>query len=73
MWSIPNMVPLSPSELAKMWNVLKPFEFEQTHGAFLGQDVFDPNVKTRILESMKIQAKNATGHKNHEIMRETWP
>jgi hypothetical protein len=73
MWSIPNMVPLPPSELIKMWRAIRPFEFEQTHGAFMGQDVFDPKAKSRVLESMKIQIKGATGHDDHEIMEETWP
>ena len=73
MWSIPNMIPLAPSELLKIWNVLKPFEFEQTHGAFMGQDVFDPKVKERLLASMQIQAMYATGNKDRTILKEDWP
>ena len=72
MWSIPNMIPLPPSDLLKMWQALKPFHFEQTHGAFMGQDVIDPNVKKRILESMQIQAKYSTGSDKHELFKETW-
>ncbi len=73
MWSIPNMIPLPPSELLNVWRALKPFDFKQTHGAFLGQDVFDPNVKKRILESMQIQAKTSTGSEDGAICRENWP
>jgi glyoxylase-like metal-dependent hydrolase (beta-lactamase superfamily II) len=73
MWSIPDMIPLPPSELLKMWRAIRPFDFEQTHGAFLGQDVFDPKVKGRLLESMKIQVRGATGHDDHEIMAEKLP
>jgi hypothetical protein len=65
------MIPLPPSELMKMWRAIRPFEFEQTHGAFMGQDVFDPDVKRRMLASMQIQVKNATGHEDHEIMAES--
>ncbi|EME44129.1 hypothetical protein DOTSEDRAFT_71814 [Dothistroma septosporum NZE10] len=62
MWSIPNMIPLPPNEMLKMWQALKPFEFESTHGAFAGLDVRDKNVKGRVLESMKIQARNEGWH-----------
>jgi len=57
MWSIPNMIPLPPSELIKMWQALEDVEFESTHGAFVGMDVRDKKVKERVKESMKIQAK----------------
>lgn len=69
MWSIPNIIPLPPSELLNIWRAIEPFEFHQTHGAFIGQDIFDLDVKSRILESMKIQVKNSTGHTDHEIMK----
>ena len=58
MWSIPNLIPLPPNEIFKMWQALKPFDFESTHGAFAGLDVRDKNVKARVLESMKIQVRN---------------
>jgi hypothetical protein len=72
MWSIPNMIPLPPADLYKMWRALRPFEFEQTHGAFMGQDVYDPNVKGRILASMKIQVERGSGSRDHVIMAEAW-
>lgn len=51
------MIPLSPTELLKMWQALRPFEFESTHGAFVGTEVRDKNIKARVLESMKIQTR----------------
>lgn len=52
------MIPLPPSELRKMWEAMRPFDFESTHGAFVGTDVRDKNIKARVLESMKIQARS---------------
>ena len=72
MWSIPNMIPLPPFELSKMWKVLKQLDFESTHGAFVGTEVRDPKVKGRVLESMKIQGRGE-GHTDHEIFEESWP
>ena len=70
MWSIPNMIPLPPSEVMKMWKAIAPYEFEATHGAFLGMDVRRPDAKKAILESMKIQVK-FEGYENHSILNET--
>lgn len=72
MWSIPNMIPLPPAEMLRMWRALEPFDFHQTHGAFMRQDVGDPNVKGRVLESMKIQARNATGGERHKLAEVVW-
>lgn len=58
MWSIPNMIPVSPAEIAQMWKVLSGYEFKSTHGAFMGQDIEDVEIKTRVLESMQIQVRN---------------
>ncbi|KAK4498773.1 hypothetical protein PRZ48_009283 [Zasmidium cellare] len=69
MWSIPNMIPLPPSELHKMWKAMQPFDFESTHGAFTGLDVRDKNIKARVLESMKIQARNE-GWEDVAILKE---
>ena len=55
-----------------MWQVLRKLEFESAHGAFVGKDVRDHNVKARVLESMKIQARNE-GYSEHEILNESWP
>lgn len=69
MWSIPNMIPLPPTEIHKMWQALKAYDFESTHGAFVGLDVRDKDVKARVLESMKIQAR-AEGHSDVPILAE---
>lgn len=66
------MLPLPPPVLLEMWKVLKSLGFESTHGAFFGKDVWDKNVKARVLESMKIQARNE-GYSEHEIFDESWP
>lgn len=69
MWSIPNMIPLPPSELERMWKVLEPWEWEETYGAFYGLDVRGKgkDVKRRTLESMKIQVR-WMGWSEHEIL-----
>ncbi|KAK3669836.1 hypothetical protein LTR78_010294 [Recurvomyces mirabilis] len=70
MWAVPNMIPLNPAELHKMWRAISSFDFESTHGAFVGQEVRDRNVKSRVLESMKIQAR-AMGWSDHPLLKET--
>jgi len=52
------MIPLPPNEIAQMWDVLKAYTFKSTHGAFVGTDVYSDEVKSRVLESMKIQVRN---------------
>ncbi|CAK1363718.1 hypotheticalsprotein [Cercospora beticola] len=69
MYSYPNMIPLPPPELQKMWQVLKKHDFESAHGAFTGQDVYDKNVKARVLESMKIQVR-AMGWNDVPLLQE---
>lgn len=34
MWAVPNMIPLPPATLHKMWQAIKPFDFESTFGGF---------------------------------------
>ncbi|CZR55231.1 related to metallo-beta-lactamase family protein [Phialocephala subalpina] len=75
MWSIPNMIPLSPEEIAGMWELLKGYEFESTHGAFVGTEVRDggggsgKRVKERVLDSMQIQVRYM-GWKDHVFLKE---
>ncbi|OAQ60533.1 metallo-beta-lactamase family protein [Pochonia chlamydosporia 170] len=69
LWSIPNYIPLSVEELARMWDILKHYEFKSTHGAFLRMDIEDVGVKQRVLDSMQIQAK-FMGYGGHAIMSE---
>jgi hypothetical protein len=75
MWSIPNMIPLPPGEMQKMWKALEGWEFGSTHGAFVGLDVFDGkggerSVKERVRESMRIQAR---GEGWEGTLGEEWP
>lgn len=63
------MIPLPPSELHQMWQAIRPYDFESTHGAFVGQEVRDRKVKARVLDSMKIQTK-AMGWQEHGILEE---
>jgi len=56
-WSIPNLIPLPPDEIAEMWQVLNQYEFHSTHGAFVGTDIVAEDVKQRVFDSMKIQVK----------------
>ncbi|KAF4449738.1 hypothetical protein F53441_7033 [Fusarium austroafricanum] len=65
LWSIPNFIPLSTQEMARMWRVLKGYEFRATHGGFMGMDIEADDVKERVLESMRIQA-GSIGDKEFE-------
>lgn len=70
LWSIPNYIPLNPDEIARMWGILKKYDFESTHGAFVGMDVYGRNVKGEVLESMKIQLR-FMGYTDHPLLKET--
>ena len=70
MWSIPNMIPLSPDEIMRIWEALRGFEFEVTHGLFVGWDVRKRDVKQRMLDSMKVQVRRM-GYQNHELLDES--
>ena len=63
------MIPLPPDEIFQIWQAVKPFEFDTTHGAFNGMDVRDKDLRARMLESMKIQVK-AEGWKEHRLLDE---
>lgn len=69
LWSIPNYIPLNADEIARMWGILNQYDFESTHGAFLGMDVYGPNVKGEVLESMKIQLR-FMGYADHPLLKE---
>lgn len=69
MWSIPNMIPLNPDAIHQIWRAISPFEFETTHGLFVGWDVRGEDVKARVLESMKIQIR-AQGFEKHALLDE---
>jgi hypothetical protein len=44
--------------MARMWLALKDVEFNATYGGFMGMDIENEDVKGRVLESMKIQARS---------------
>jgi len=75
MWSIPNQIPLNPSEIVVMWKLLKDIDFTSTHGAFKGMDIYDGyggslrTVKGRVLDSMQIQVR-MMGWQQHEFLSE---
>ncbi|KUL89031.1 hypothetical protein ZTR_06020 [Talaromyces verruculosus] len=68
MWSYPNYIPLSPDAIHGIWNAIKDLDFEDTHGAFLGQEIRG-NSKERVLESAKIVVR-ASGHLQHPLLKE---
>ncbi|KIW07832.1 uncharacterized protein PV09_01750 [Verruconis gallopava] len=72
MWSYPNMIPLRPSDVTRIWKAVAPFQFETTHGGFPGQDVRRADLKTQLLESMKNWVESV-GATNEEIFTFTWP
>lgn len=69
MWSIPNYIPLGPDEITRMWGILKHFDFSSTHGAFVGHDIEDPEVKLRVLRSAQIQIRQM-GWDAHPFLQE---
>lgn len=64
------MIPLPPDVIFKMCLAIRDLAFDTTHGAFVGMDVRDENLKKRVLESMKIQVRIG-GWKAHEIFDES--
>jgi hypothetical protein len=70
LWSIPNQIPLGVRELARMWDIIKRYEFTSTHGAFLRMDIEDVRIRHRVLESMQIQAR-FMGNETHALVAET--
>ena len=64
------MIPLPPSAVHGIWIAIKPFSFESTYGGFPGQNLSRPDLKERVLESMKIFLRRA-GHEGAAIYTET--
>lgn len=60
---------MPPNEINKIWKAIKPYDFDTTHGAFVGMDVRDEKLKGRMLESMKIQVRGE-GWEEHTILSE---
>ncbi|KAH8702056.1 putative metallo-beta-lactamase domain protein [Talaromyces proteolyticus] len=68
MWSYPNLIPLPPDEILKIWDAIKDLEFDDTHSAFAGRDTYGRS-RQRVLESAKIIVK-AMGYNSHAIHAE---
>ena len=63
------MIPLPPSTIHAMWNAIKAYDFDTTHGGFEGMDVRDMELKKRLLDSMKIQIRGG-GWGDHPLLSE---
>ncbi|KAK5146579.1 hypothetical protein LTR04_001012 [Oleoguttula sp. CCFEE 6159] len=70
MWSIPNMIPLSPDEIQGIWNSLKPFDFDVARGAFVNMDIRSKEVKARVLESMKVHVRRVQSNESCALLEE---
>lgn len=76
LWSIPNAIPLSPTQIMGIWRALKPYDFRTTYGVFAGSSIVREkpgqrmSLKTRVLESAKI-AVRAMGYSEHGIFQES--
>ncbi|ETN43273.1 uncharacterized protein HMPREF1541_02432 [Cyphellophora europaea CBS 101466] len=76
LWSIPNMIPLKPDEILRIWRVLKVWDFKATYGVMAKwSNVFEKDtdlkpLKERLLDSAKM-AVRAMGYAEHEIFQET--
>ncbi|PYH46771.1 putative metallo-beta-lactamase domain protein [Aspergillus saccharolyticus JOP 1030-1] len=68
MWSYPNMIPLPPDEVLKIWQAIKHTDFDSTYGAFVGMHTHGDS-KKRVLESAQIFVK-AMGYLDHAIHQE---
>jgi hypothetical protein len=70
MWAYPNMIPLAPPALLRIWQAIKPFDFQATFGGFPGQNVRREGLKDEVLESMKIFLRRG-GWTDVEIFKES--
>ncbi|KAK2608878.1 hypothetical protein QQS21_002591 [Conoideocrella luteorostrata] len=69
MWSYPNMIPLSPDEVLKVWKAIAPLDFEDAYTAFWTRDCRGLGRK-RLLESAQIFV-SMMGFPDHAIHKET--
>ncbi|BFZ63621.1 hypothetical protein YB2330_004752 [Saitoella coloradoensis] len=53
LWSYPNMIPLHPDQVHKIWMAVAGLEFENVHGGWVGKDVWGGGVKAKVLDSAK--------------------
>lgn len=69
MWSIPNIIPMTPDEIWGIWKSVKGLKWGKSYGAFRGMDVRDDDMRERLLESMKIQVRTG-GWSKHGLLDE---
>lgn len=76
MWAIPNMIPMHPDQIHRIWQSLKRLNIQTTYGVSDALTVrWQPGQVTipeRILRSAQILVK-FMGHAEHAIFRETIP
>ncbi|RYP82592.1 hypothetical protein DL770_005557 [Monosporascus sp. CRB-9-2] len=72
MWSIPNMIPLAPVEIDRMWGILKKYDFRSTHGLLVGMDIVKtvPEMRRRVELSMQIHIYHCRGNDDHALLEE---
>ncbi|KAK5070593.1 hypothetical protein LTR64_000266 [Lithohypha guttulata] len=72
MWSIPNMIPLSPDQILGIWWAIKGFEIEATYGfqTVRAKKQDGASIPERILESAKV-CVGRMGREEHEIFKES--
>lgn len=63
-----GQIPLHPDSVHNIWKAIKDKDFEDVHGAFVGQET-KGNSKKRVLDSAKIYVK-AVGYLDHAIHQE---
>lgn len=72
MYSIPNMIPMSPDSILQIWQSLKTFDFQATYGldkTVIAKDGQRMPLRERVLESAKIAVKSM-GFTDHAILAE---
>jgi hypothetical protein len=52
MWSYPNLIPLSPTKVQRMADILEPLAFDAVYGAFSGRGQIDANGKEVVAASV---------------------
>lgn len=72
MWSYPNMIPLSPDEVHRIWLSVKVFEIEATYGftTIRYRKGDRRTIPQRVLDSGKIFVKSM-GYHDHAILSES--
>ncbi|KAK9719356.1 hypothetical protein K7432_004859 [Basidiobolus ranarum] len=71
MRAYPNLIPMEPEAIAQIWRSVKPLDFEEIYGGWLGQSIFK-NGKEIVLKSAKRYVR-AEGYIGHSIETESLP